>query len=261
MTVPSFLPYYTVGGSIAIIAAIILGLNSALKGAGWAGPERRGVVLVIGFSLAAWFAIAADLATLGVYQATNDGMPVIAFGILVPIAIGTLLLYRSETLARVIDAVPQSTLVSVQLYRALGVIFLILWAGGRLPALFAWPAGVGDVAVGLAAPFVAWSYARNASGASSVAWWNVLGLADLVVAVGTGVLTSPSPLQLFAFDNPSQLVSIFPLVLVPTFLVPVSVLLHIASLRKLAAEDFSTKDDCDLLIDSSSHGTATPRGV
>lgn len=157
---------------------------------------------------------------------------------------------------------PQSYLVSVQLYRALGVIFLILWAGGRLPALFAWPAGAGDVAVGLAAPFVAWGYARNASGgASTVGWWNVLGLADLVVAVGTGVLTSPSPLQLFAFGNPSELVSIYPLVLVPTFLVPVSVLMHLASLRKLAREDFSTEDNCDLLIEDKSHGTATsPRG-
>jgi hypothetical protein len=46
-------------------------------------------------------------------------------------------------------------------------------------------------------------------------------------------LTSPSPFQLFAFDLPSELVSQFPLVLVPVFLVPVSVLLHLASLTKL----------------------------
>jgi len=38
--------------------------------------------------------------------------------------------------------------VGVQVYRALGLIFLVLYAGGYLPGLFAWPAGVGDILVG-----------------------------------------------------------------------------------------------------------------
>lgn len=256
MTVPSFLPYYTVGGSLAIIAAIVLGLNGALKSAGWSGGERSRAVLAIGGVLTAWFALAVWLARLDVYHATADGLPTVAFGIFIPIAIGALALARSQTLARIVAAVPQTYLVSVQFYRALGAIFLILWAGGLLPGLFAWPAGAGDVAVGLAAPFVAMAYARSASSSASVAWWNVLGLADLVVAVGTGVLTSPSPFQLFAFDNPNVLVSIYPLVLVPTFLVPVSVLMHFASLQKLAREDFGTDARCDLLIEDRSHGAA-----
>jgi hypothetical protein len=37
----------------------------------------------------------------------------------------------------------------------------------------------------------------------------------------------------FAFDLPNELVSPFPMVLIPVFLVPVSVLLHLASLTKL----------------------------
>jgi hypothetical protein len=44
--------------------------------------------------------------------------------------------------------------------------------------------------------------------------------------VPAGFLTSPSPFQLFAFDLPNELIRQFPLVLVPVFLVPVSVLLH-----------------------------------
>jgi hypothetical protein len=62
---------------------------------------------------------------------------------------------------------------------------------------------------------------------------NLFGLADLVVAVTTGFLTSPSAFQLFAFDLPNELISQFPLVLIPVFLVPLSVLLHLASLTKL----------------------------
>jgi hypothetical protein len=45
--------------------------------------------------------------------------------------------------------VPQKWIVSVQLYRAVGLIFLVLYAGGHLPGIFAWHAGVGGVLVGL----------------------------------------------------------------------------------------------------------------
>jgi hypothetical protein len=51
--------------------------------------------------------------------------------------------------------------------------------------------------------------------------------------VTAGIVTTPSPFQLFAFELPSELVTQFPLVLVPVFLVPVSVLLHLASIVKL----------------------------
>jgi hypothetical protein len=108
---------------------------------------------------------------------------------------GALLIWRSETAKRVVAAVPQSWLVGVQLYRALGVIFLILYATGKLPALFAWPA-IGDIAIGLLAPIVGVAYARAPHNAATlVAGWNVFGILDLVIAVGTGFATAPSLLQ------------------------------------------------------------------
>jgi hypothetical protein len=47
-----------------------------------------------------------------------------------------------------------------------------------------------------------------------------LGIADLIVALGTGFLTSPSTLQAFVFDPPNELMSVPPLVLIPTGLDP-----------------------------------------
>ena len=44
----------------------------------------------------------------------------------------------------------------------------------------------------------------------------------------------PGPLQRLAFDSPNTAISAFPLVLIPTVLVPLSVLLHVFSLRSLA---------------------------
>lgn len=124
--------------------------------------------------------------------------------------------------------------MTVQFYRVLGLIFLVLYAEERLPGAFALPAGCGDVLVGLLAPIVSIAFARQWRGSIGlVRAWNLLGIADLVVAVATGFLSSPSPFQMLAFDRPNELINAFPLAMIPVFLVPLSILLHLASLKKL----------------------------
>ena len=234
MIVPAYLPYYVLAGAIGMIAAILFGLQSALRNAGWTTEDRTATIRAAALTVIGWFLLAIALASADAYRGTADRTPTIQYGILVPILIGGLLIWRSPRLARIIDAVPQHWLIGVQLYRALGVIFLILYATGKLPGLFAWPAGLGDVVVGVLAPVVAIAYRLGPrENTYLVSAWNLFGLADLVVAVTAGFLTSPSPFQLFAFDLPNELVTEFPLVLIPVFLVPLSVLLHIASLAKL----------------------------
>jgi hypothetical protein len=234
MIFPAYLPYYIVAGAISVMATILFGLSSALRNAGWAAYERTATILVVAITIIGWFLLAITLASKDAYRAAAERIPTIQYGILVPVLIGGYLIWRSPRLARIIDAVPQPWLVGIQLYRALGIIFLILNSAGKLPGLFAWPAGLGDVLVGVLAPVIAIAYARAPhKNADLVSTWNLFGLADLVIAVTMGFFTSPSPFQLFAIDLPNELVSRFPLVLVPVFLVPVSVLLHLASLTKL----------------------------
>jgi hypothetical protein len=184
--------------------------------------------------LVGWYVVTLSLAWFEFYRGAASRIPTIQYGLLIPIIAGVVLAWRWKLLERVIDVVPQEWIVGVQLYRAMGLMFLVLLAAGRLPGMFAWPAGVGDVIVGLLAPFVAVAYARHPHKASTlVRAWNLFGIADLIVAVGTGLLTSPSPIQMFSFDAPNDLISAFPLVMVPVFLVPLSILLHLVSLKKL----------------------------
>ncbi len=177
-----------------------------------------------------WLVVAVILALSGVYIRGTAGMPTIQFGILLPIILGVAAYLAFPGIKRWVRSLPQSGLVGVQVYRVIGAIFIMLWAAGQLPAVFALPAGLGDITVGLAAIFAA------RRGRNAILWWNVLGIADLVVALTTGFLTSPSRFQLFAFDAPNVLVGQFPLILIPTFLVPLSILLHLASLVVLKAD-------------------------
>ena len=63
--------------------------------------------------------------------------------------------------------------------------------------------------------------------------WNVLGILDLVVAVTTGFLTTPSLISPIDVHPTSELMTMLPMVMIPVYLVPLSIVLHIASLAKL----------------------------
>jgi hypothetical protein len=234
MTVPAYLPYFVIAGATATIAAILLGLRRALEDANWSAHDRAITFRSAAVIITLWFVLSLALASAGFYRGSATRLPTIQYGILVPLIIGGTLIWRSNAIKRIIDAVPQEWLIGVQLYRVLGAIFLILYASGNLPGSFAWPAGLGDALIGVLAPVVAIAYRRGPRQNAGLAfWWNTFGLADLAVAVTMGFLTSPSPFELLAFDQPNELISAFPLVLVPVFLVPLSVLLHLASLAKL----------------------------
>jgi hypothetical protein len=201
-----------------------------------AGRSERyataGILLVI---FVGWYALAAFLGRTNVYWAGyNPVVPTILFGILIPIVVGFYGVTRNRRFARLAEGVPLSALVGVQVFRVLGAIFLVLWADGQLPWQFALPAGIGDVATGVLAVVVAGMLAAGAAGANRAAFaWCIFGIADLVVAVTMGALTSPGITNLLSRDAPNLLVTAYPLVMIPTFAVPLSIILHSVCLWKL----------------------------
>ena len=116
----------------------------------------------------------------------------------------------------------------------IGGVFIVLYFYGMLPGLFAWPAGLGDVAVGLAAPFVVLAMVTGASGwQRSVFALNVAGLVYFAIAVITGLIASPTSFGLLAGDIDTSIVLSLPLGLIPTFGVPLFILMHVVSLIQL----------------------------
>jgi hypothetical protein len=224
--------------SIFMTAATLYGLNRALQRASWPDARRMWVVRSAAVLLIAWFAVALTLALVDAFKGVPGRAPTIQYGFLVPVALAALLIWRSETVAGIIDAVPQQWLIGAHVTRALGSIFLVLYAAGQMPALFAIAAGLGDLAVAGLAPFVAYAAARDPQGSDAstrarITGWNLLGIADFIVAFAAGIATGSSPLQVAAFDHPNTLIDIYPLVLIPVFLVPLWTILHIVSLTKL----------------------------
>lgn len=198
-------------------------------------PSHYRVSRVALYLLTGWAMAAFLLSWAGVFQAQEETVfPFITLGIGVPLIAGYLFLNRSTRLARVLEQIPQHWLIAFQFYRSLGFLFLVLYSVSKLPGVFALPAGIGDVLVGVTAPVVAYIYAAGYKRSClAVLAWNVIGIADLVLAITLGFLSSPGMFQLLAVDNPNVMITAFPLVLVPTFAVPLSIVLHLASLRIL----------------------------
>src|SRR5437588_3097107 len=158
-------------GILATTCAVLYG------GAMRAGEGRRRAVLLAGGAavvLGGWWTATGVIAGHGWYDA-RLGMPWL------PVAfagfLGLLLvLRRIPVVARALTAPGMVTRLELpHTFRVAGVAFLLMAALGRLPALFALPAGLGDIATGIAAPFVVRRLARG-TGRRAALWLNVFGM-------------------------------------------------------------------------------------
>ncbi len=215
-------------------AVIALGLWLGLEGTELTPGQRRMTWLAVMVTYTLWFAIAWSAAINGAFYAGASPLPMLPLAIFLPVIIGAPLLLWSKRVGQVLDAMPASWLVALQLYRVFGGWALAAWLHGTLPGVFALPAGFGDVLTGLLAVPSAIAVATGtAQGRRTALFWNIFGLLDFAVAIGLGMITAPGPLQLIVPTVASIGAGGYPGVLTPAFVVPSSILLHALSLRQL----------------------------
>ena len=213
---------------------IALGLWLGLERTGLAPDQRRTTWLAIMVPFTLWAALAWTAAINGVFRNGVSPLPLLPSAIFLPVIIGAPLLLLSKRVGQLLDAMPATWLVALQVYRVFGSQWLAYWLLGLLPGLWALPAGTGDVLTGLfAVPAARALAAGTAQGRKAAILWNIFGLADLAVAITLGMIISPGPFQLIVPSGPSIGLDGFPNVLTPAFVVPGSILLHALSLRQL----------------------------
>jgi hypothetical protein len=235
--IPWYLELIVLATNLAVGITVWRILSSAALRSGVPPAGQRRVRIGSAIFLIAWLGGILLLAPPAESLATRDPFyitPLIPLFVLGPITIVLLLIWGSQTFRHVLAATSLPALIGVQVYRTIGAVFLILLSQGQLPAHFALPAGWGDIAVGLSAPFVAFAVARGApAGRSLAALWSVLGLLDLMVAVGMGTGFLAPLLSLGPRLPSAGAMGVFPMIVVPAFAVPVSVLLHLIVLARL----------------------------
>jgi hypothetical protein len=171
--------------------------------------------------IAVWFVFALSASALHVFK--TDLLPV-ALGLAVTIPIVAFLLWFATSAAfrQFALSLNPRTLTFVQCWRVAGFTFLVLYAAGILPGVFALPAGLGDIAIGATAPLVAIKLG-NFNHRRGFIFWQILGISDLVMAVTLGTIA-----RLISPDGVGTgVMTVLPLSLIPTFAVPLLIMLHV----------------------------------
>ena len=170
-----------------------------------------------------WFIFSIVASSLRLFQA-DPSRPPLALGlsILIPIALFAAWFATSAGFRQFALNLSPRSLTLVQSWRVAGYAFLVLYTYNILPGLFALPAGWGDVFIGLTAPFAAMSLANPAHRRSFI-FWQILGITDLVSAVTLGSLAFLIAPQ----GIPTSPNTVLPLSLIPTFAVPLMLILHV----------------------------------
>lgn len=185
-------------------------------------PSIRPLVLVV----LGWLAAAVLVGATGVAAHARPLVPLMILG---PVVAWVVAYRRSPTWRARVDALPLAGLIGLHVARApIGLGLLLAYQRGLLPAAFAIKAGWGDLAVGLAA-IAAAGAARTPTPPRWLTAWNLLGVADIAVAVGTAqylFVVAREPLLTAGAPH-------LPFILLPGFIVPVVLVTHVAIAARL----------------------------
>ena len=149
----------------------------------------RSFIVVV---LAIWFVVVFSLGAAGLLF-RGTGLPPfpILIGAAGPVVVFLVAYWGSAAFREYVLSIDLRLATAIQAWRAGGLGFLALYVHGVLPGVFAWPAGLGDIAIGVTAPWVMLALMRRPAFAFSTAFvaWNLFGILDLVVAVSIGGLS------------------------------------------------------------------------
>ncbi len=223
MIVPAYAEYLFVFIRVLLMLAVaVTGLLILRR-----RSKAEKAYLLIAALLLVWCSFVWALIRFGVYQAVM--LPLFIF---IPVIIA-FVLCRTSAAKVFIDEIPQAALVGIQVFRVIGGSFLLLWADGLMPGLFALPVAIGDILIGVSALAIILMMRSAVVATGVIIAWNILGLADHLMALFLGLTSSPGPLQQFSFDLPNALTGYYPVAMIPAFIIPLSFILHGLSLWKL----------------------------
>lgn len=197
--------------------------------------RRRSTLILLG--LIGWLLIQAFLTMNGVYSLATamSGPPkLILFGIL-PTVLTIASLFATPAGRRFIDSLPLTNITYLNMVRIpVELVLFWLFTYKAVPELMTFEGRNFDILSGMSAPFVAYfGFTKGKLSRPLILFWNVVCLGLLLSIVRYALLSTPTPMQQFAFDQPNIAITSFPFSWLPTFVVPIVLFGHLVSIRQL----------------------------
>jgi hypothetical protein len=167
--------------------------------------------------LAIWAGAVMLAIIAGAFAGSGPSRLALPASVAIPIATVAIVYRLSPRFRNSLLTLDLRVVLMAQLWRVIGVVFLFALAFDQLPAGFAVPAGVGDIATGIAAFGVVLALGNGTLTRRRLYAFTALGVVDFLIAFATGLALEPLTLDAW------------PLAIFPTIMVPFFAVLHLVA--------------------------------
>lgn len=217
---------------LPLYISLLFGLTTLLTVWFFYRASQRSITVLI--VLLAWMAVQAGLGLTGFYQKTDAVPPRFALLAGPPLLLISVL-FLTRRGRRFLDMLQPDWLTLLHSVRIpVELVLLWLFIHKAVPQAMTFEGRNFDILSGLTAPVVYYlGFVNKRLSRTGLLVWNVLGLGLLLNIVVTAALAAPSPFQQIAFDQPNIAIQYFPFVWLPSVVVPLVLLAHLAAFRLL----------------------------
>ena len=216
------LPAYVVPTFAAATALTVLLMR-------FVSGSRRVLILLCG-----WIAVQTLMANSGFYIVTGTLPPRMALAVGPPmVLIAGLFLTRSGR--AFLDRLDLRWLTLLHTVRIpVELVLHALFVAGLVPQVMTYEGRNFDIVSGATAPIVALlAFRQGEPRRGLLLVWNIVCLGLLLNIIAHGMLSVPGPLQQFGFEQPNVALLRAPFIWLPSLIVPVVLLAHLAAIRQL----------------------------
>jgi len=186
--------------------------------------------------LAGWLIILGALAKFDFFDNFSPVPPHMLLAFLPPL-IFAIILGFSKKISAFLKYVPAFWLVIIQSFRI--VVEIALWQlnrDGRVPVQMTFEGWNFDIVTGITALIMGYLIYKNRIGNGGIIAWNIFGLILLANIITISILSMPTPFRVFMNEPANVILTQYPFIWIPGFLVPFAYSMHILSIKKAIGE-------------------------
>jgi hypothetical protein len=186
------------------------------------------------YILYAWLGFQAIVGLSGFYRETA-GFPPRFLLLVLPPFVFIAGLFVTAGGRRFLDSLSLKNLILLHSVRIpVEIVLIWLFLNKVIPQLMTFEGRNFDILAGLTAPLIVYfGFVVHKIKGKTILLWNFICLGLLINIIVIAFLSLPLPFQRFAFEQPNIAVLYFPFVWLPSCIVPLVLLSHLAAIRQL----------------------------
>ena len=231
-TIPVWIIVLFIAGFLYSLFLIANPVKEAALNAGITLGKARNIQFgIVGFYII-YLAYVSIFALKGAFYLYSLPPKIIVYAAIPLTVILFVIVWNTGLFKKLLRAITLESLVTLHVFRLLGVFFILIYCYHLLPANLAFSAGMGDILTALLAFPVAKMVSEGKSWSIKAVYaWNIFGILDILVLLVIVAITTRN--SIITGERGDLEMTIFPFVWFPAFAPATILFLHAAVFKKL----------------------------